>query len=172
VKIKNLETGKMVTVDQKKFDYAIKKPIAVQYQRIPFAFEVETLEGNHTASANDVLIVGVRGEPYPCEKSIFNETYGDMEFATPHFQELSTGDFVNLAIKRGAKPTEAGKALQVIEDIKQITDGKKPVYVVEFAEWATPEYVEAVNYMCVRCNLAVILVPKGEMNIIGEVVPD
>lgn len=36
---------------------------------------VPTLEGNHNFTPNDVLIIGVKGEVYPCKKDIFELTY-------------------------------------------------------------------------------------------------
>lgn len=36
---------------------------------------VDTLEGKVRARVGDYIIKGVRGEFYPCEKSIFEETY-------------------------------------------------------------------------------------------------
>jgi hypothetical protein len=36
---------------------------------------VPTLEGEHTASAGDWIIRGVKGEFYPCKDSIFRLTY-------------------------------------------------------------------------------------------------
>lgn len=38
-------------------------------------FVIETLEGEMTASANDYIICGVKGELYPCKPDIFLETY-------------------------------------------------------------------------------------------------
>ena len=40
---------------------------------------VKTLEGNMTGQRSDWLIQGVRGELYPCEGSIFMETYEKVE---------------------------------------------------------------------------------------------
>lgn len=37
--------------------------------------EVKTLEGVLKGKAGDYLIEGVRGELYPCDKEIFEETY-------------------------------------------------------------------------------------------------
>ena len=37
--------------------------------------EIFTLEGIHTASPNDYIIQGVRGELYPCKPDIFKLTY-------------------------------------------------------------------------------------------------
>ena len=41
----------------------------------PATFLIETLEGDMTMTKDDMLIVGVRGEAYPCKIDIFNETY-------------------------------------------------------------------------------------------------
>lgn len=38
-------------------------------------FSVETLEGRMVGRRCDYLVKGVRGELYPCERSIFQETY-------------------------------------------------------------------------------------------------
>lgn len=40
---------------------------------------VKTLEGNMTGKRGDWLIKGVRGELYPCDGSIFDETYEQVE---------------------------------------------------------------------------------------------
>lgn len=36
---------------------------------------IKTLEGDHTASPNDYIIQGVKGELYPCKPDIFEATY-------------------------------------------------------------------------------------------------
>lgn len=170
MQVKNLDTGEMVDVDESAFSYAIKKRIPVRYQRIKFPYEVTTLEGAMVGKAGDPLMIGIDGEMYPCDASIFDRSYGDMEYATPHFEILSRGDFANLAIKRGAKPIEAGRAMQVVEDIKQLTDGKKPVYVVELSETALQGDVDLLYAMCTATNLAIMLLPNKFMTIVGEVV--
>ena len=38
-------------------------------------FIIETLEGNVEMTPKDMLIIGVRGECYPCKADIFAETY-------------------------------------------------------------------------------------------------
>jgi hypothetical protein len=58
-----------------KFQKAIKKPIPVRFKQINEPFKVETLEGNFEGKAGDYLIIGVKGEMYPCEEKIFEETY-------------------------------------------------------------------------------------------------
>ena len=75
-----------------------KKPIvieAVQYTGDNFAeiyaftqgactdcgtsITINTLEGREWATPGYYIIKGVRGEFYPCEESIFNETYTKVE---------------------------------------------------------------------------------------------
>lgn len=41
--------------------------------------EIQTLEGNMTASAGDWIIKGVKGEFYPCKPDIFAATYEPAE---------------------------------------------------------------------------------------------
>jgi hypothetical protein len=36
---------------------------------------IQTLEGDHVASAGDWIIRGISGEFYPCKPEIFRETY-------------------------------------------------------------------------------------------------
>lgn len=57
------------------FQSAIKKPIPVKCIQIDEPFTVETMEGPMMGKAGDYLIIGVRGEVYPCDKEIFYETY-------------------------------------------------------------------------------------------------
>lgn len=52
-----------------------KKPIVVFATQMKEDFCVNTLEGLMKGSAGDYLIRGIRGEIYPCEKSIFEDTY-------------------------------------------------------------------------------------------------
>ena len=57
------------------FKKAVKKPIPIQFVQVNEPFKVETMEGIMEGKAGDYLIVGVRGEMYPCDKEIFEETY-------------------------------------------------------------------------------------------------
>ena len=57
------------------FQKAVKKPIPVRCIQMQEAFEVETMEGVLAGQKGDYLMVGVRGEMYPCAKDIFEETY-------------------------------------------------------------------------------------------------
>ena len=36
---------------------------------------IDTMEGGHTVCPGDMVITGVQGEMYPCELSIFRQTY-------------------------------------------------------------------------------------------------
>ncbi len=54
---------------------AVKKPIPVRCVQIPERFTVETMEGILEGKAGDYLMIGIKGEMYPCDKAIFDETY-------------------------------------------------------------------------------------------------
>lgn len=42
------------------------------------SYVIETLEGNHLMTSDDMLIIGVKGEIYPCKKDIFYLTYEEV----------------------------------------------------------------------------------------------
>ena len=67
-----LKNGEIPNYD---FKQAIKKPIPVRCIQMQEPFRVETLEGIFEGKAGDYLMVGVKGEMYPCAKDIFEETY-------------------------------------------------------------------------------------------------
>ena len=60
---------------QKRLKPYVKKPVPILACQIEVAFEVQTMEGLMKGKPGDFLIIGVRGEPYPCDQSIFKETY-------------------------------------------------------------------------------------------------
>ncbi|KAA5824383.1 hypothetical protein FPF71_09375 [Algibacter amylolyticus] len=64
--------GKLPELEFKK---AVKKPIPVNCIQIKEPFEVETMEGIMKGKKNDWLMIGIHGEMYPCDNSIFKETY-------------------------------------------------------------------------------------------------
>lgn len=39
------------------------------------SYLITTLEGDHLMTTSDMLIIGVKGEIYPCKKDIFDMTY-------------------------------------------------------------------------------------------------
>ena len=57
------------------FKQAVKKPIPVRCVQINEPFQVETMEGILEGKAGDYLMIGIKGEMYPCDKHIFEETY-------------------------------------------------------------------------------------------------
>ena len=46
-----------------------------KYRRVKQQLFIETLEGTLEAKLGDYIVKGVKGEFYPVEKSIFEETY-------------------------------------------------------------------------------------------------
>lgn len=42
-------------------------------------YKIRTLEGDHLMTRDDILIIGVKGEIYPCKKDIFEMTYDKIE---------------------------------------------------------------------------------------------
>ena len=44
---------------------------------------IPTLEGNHICSVGDYIIMGVKGEFYPCKPDIFTATYEPMDGEKP-----------------------------------------------------------------------------------------
>lgn len=57
-----------------------KKPIPISAVQIDEEFEVETMEGIMRGKPGDYLMRGIRGEIYPCDKGIFEESYERCEF--------------------------------------------------------------------------------------------
>ena len=79
-----------ITFDE--FCKIVEKAIALKKDCIAFRFKnysvqilskdkflIETLEGYHTFTPQDVLIIGVKGEIYPCKIDIFEQTYEVLE---------------------------------------------------------------------------------------------
>jgi hypothetical protein len=80
-------TFKSGEVPQLEFKYAVKKPIPVRCIQLNEPFKVETMEGIHEGKAGDFLMIGIKGEMYPCDKEIFEETY---EFVDPPAEKLQS----------------------------------------------------------------------------------
>jgi len=55
-----------------------KEPIVIHAIQLNFPFEVTTKEGKLRGKAGDFLIWGIKGEKYPCDSEIFNETYREV----------------------------------------------------------------------------------------------
>ncbi len=52
-----------------------KRPIVVEAYQTDIEIQIETLEGVMTASPGDWIIIGIKGEKYPCKNDIFKKTY-------------------------------------------------------------------------------------------------
>lgn len=72
-----------------------KKPVIVSAYVTETEQVIHTLEGDMTASPGDYIIIGVKGEIYPCKPDIFHETYESVEGAAHNTNvkgSLSWGD--------------------------------------------------------------------------------
>lgn len=58
-----------------------KKPIVIHALQLNFpeGFEVTTKEGKLFGKPGDYLMFGIKGEKYPCDKEIFEESYEIIE---------------------------------------------------------------------------------------------
>jgi hypothetical protein len=56
-------------------DTAMKKAVEIGFVRMDKPFQVETKEGVMSGKEGDILMIGVEGELYPCDKGIFEKTY-------------------------------------------------------------------------------------------------
>lgn len=61
------------------FKSAIKKPIPIKCAQIDEPFEVESLEGLVKGKAGDWLMIGINGEKYVCDATIFQKSYDLVE---------------------------------------------------------------------------------------------
>lgn len=66
-----------------------KKPIIIEAEQYQLGMEdgfnengkpvIHTLEGDYIISDGDMIIVGIKGERYPCKNDIFELTYEKVE---------------------------------------------------------------------------------------------
>ena len=70
-----MKTFKKGHIPEFEFKQAVKKPIPIRCIQMHESFKVETMEGILEGKAGDYLMVGIKGEMYPCDKDIFEETY-------------------------------------------------------------------------------------------------
>ena len=52
-----------------------KKPIVIEAEQTKTRVVIDTFEGSMTAEPGDWIIIGIKGERYPCKPDIFNATY-------------------------------------------------------------------------------------------------
>ena len=68
-------TFKQHSIPDLPFKKAVKKLIAIKCIQIDEPFTVETMEGAMQGKKGDWLMVGIHGEMYPIDNSIFEKTY-------------------------------------------------------------------------------------------------
>ena len=56
-----------------------RKKTTIFARKEPEEFEVLTLEGLHTGKAGDYLAVGIHGEMYPIDATVFEDSYEEKE---------------------------------------------------------------------------------------------
>lgn len=65
-------------MDVSGFKNYVKLPIPIKAQKIEHPFTVTTMEGKMSGKKGDYLVVGIKGEKYPCDREIFEETYEEV----------------------------------------------------------------------------------------------
>lgn len=60
-----------------------KKPVVIEAYQCEKEETIHTLEGDMLASVGDFVIIGLRGEKYPCKPDIFWKTYERVPDDTP-----------------------------------------------------------------------------------------
>ncbi len=71
--------GNIIDPEEFTFKTVRRKSLNVKAVKMPYAFEVETLEGIMKGNAGDYLVRGVSAEYYPIKKELFERTYHDAE---------------------------------------------------------------------------------------------
>lgn len=61
-----------------KFKRYRRKPVIIRAMRMKRRFTVRTKKNKIYGKAGDYLVIGVRGEKYPVDKKIFEETYEEV----------------------------------------------------------------------------------------------
>lgn len=56
-----------------------KRPVVIWARQMSDAFTVSTKEGIMSGKAGDFLIIGIKGEKYPCDREIFLATYEEVK---------------------------------------------------------------------------------------------
>lgn len=60
-----------------------KRPVVVEAYECTREEIIHTLEGDMTASVGDFVIIGIKGERYPCKPDVFWRTYEQVPGDTP-----------------------------------------------------------------------------------------
>ena len=92
-----------------------KKPVVIDVEEITDRIKIETLEGTFYGTSNDVLITGVQGEKYPCNKNIFFETY---EPADDEAEDYLTARYLDGTLAKSKENSDACKFARMMYEIK------------------------------------------------------
>lgn len=60
-----------------------KKPVVIQAYECTEEEIIHTLEGDMVASVGDYIIVGLKGERYPCKPDVFLASYEEVDEEVP-----------------------------------------------------------------------------------------
>lgn len=60
-----------------------KKPVVVRAYKCTEEEVIHTLEGDMVASVGDYIIVGLKGERYPCKPDVFLASYEEVDEEVP-----------------------------------------------------------------------------------------
>lgn len=72
------DSGNEIDMSAFKFSSYRKKPVVISACKLVFPVTVITLEGEMKGDIGDWLIMGVKGELYPCKDDIFKQTYAKL----------------------------------------------------------------------------------------------
>lgn len=56
-----------------------KRPVVVEAYQTQKRLVIQTLEGNMVAEPSDWIIIGIKGERYPCKPEIFDKSYEPLD---------------------------------------------------------------------------------------------
>jgi len=122
-----VKNGKLET---EKFTEYRKKPVVVKAYQTDVELDIETLEGTMRADIGDYIILGVKGEPYPCKPDIFAATYESVEDEDTSVEEFvldNCTEWCNLITELSYKDIELYKLKNdyQIKSDKVLEDARK-----------------------------------------------
>ena len=121
---------------------AIKKSVIINFEFATEDGEIKTLEGVMSYKKGGAIIIGIKGEKYPCKRDIFDQTYSIVEeghtditikFTKEELSYLETGAYLAYREYKGSQdkwpypPAEvanlcANEAYQLYMKIRKVYD--------------------------------------------------
>jgi hypothetical protein len=86
------------------------------------------------------------------------------------FREMTTAELRELLVERGLTNIEIGDSLRIIDEIRVLSDGKKPVYVISLDGVPDNDTIKYLMSEFVAINIAAILIPSKRIVFEGAVV--